>query len=225
MKFEFPFSFQLKRFCAMICAVVLCLSMTACGGSEQPSNDESNPTDAAVADTQATGEETEPATEPYSSKLLSCTYKVPMEEIYIDVPEFQEMMSGYTELFMELDSRFVSFTSDRRATAENAKEAHEINLAYFIPNLEYVAHGANYLTIVKEEMIEVNGMEVYAFEGTINYGQDNPKDYYAKGYAFVFNGVPCESVGSVIDDAQPEEMITEISIILDEMIKTVRDKE
>ena len=43
MKFKFPFSFQLKRFCAMICAVVLCLSMTACGGSEQPSNGESNP--------------------------------------------------------------------------------------------------------------------------------------------------------------------------------------
>lgn len=224
MKFEFPFSFQLKRFCAMICAVVLCLSMTACGG-EQPSNGESNPTDATVMDTQATGEATEPATEPYSSKLLSCTYKVPMEEIYIDVPEFQELMSGYTELFIELGSRYVSFTSDRDATAENAKEAHEICSDYLIMNLEYVAHGANYLTIVKEEMIEVNGMEVYAFEGFINYGQDNPRDYYAKGYAFVFNGVPCEIVGSVIDDAQPEELITEISIVLDEMIKTVRDKE
>ncbi len=225
MKFEFPFSFQLKRFCAMICAVVLCLSMTACGGGDQPSNGESNPTDTAVVDTQATGEATEPAPEQYGSKLLPCTYKVPMEEIYVDVPEFQEMMSGYTELFMELDSRYVSFTSDRRATAENAMEAHEICSDYLIINLEYVAHGANYLTIVKEEMIEVNGMEVYAFEGTINYGQDNPRDYYAKGYAFIFNGVPCEIVGSVIDDAQPEELITEISILLDEMIKTVRDTE
>lgn len=41
----------------------------------------------------------------------------------------------------------------------------------------------------------------------------------------VKNCVPCEIIGSVIDDAQPEELITEISIILDEMIKTVRDKE
>ena len=41
----------------------------------------------------------------------------------------------------------------------------------------------------------------------------------------VKNCVPCEIIGSVIDDAQPEELITEISIILDEMIKTVRDTE
>lgn len=223
MKIKFPFGFQLKRFCAMICAMVLCMSLAACGSGEQPKTG-SDATDTSV-DTPATDGATEPAAEDGGSALLPCTYKVPMEEIYVDVPEFQEMMSGYTELFIELDSRYVSFTSDRRATAENAKEAHEINLAYFIPNLEYVAHGANYLTIVKEEMIDVNGMEVYAFEGTINYGQSNPKDYYAKGYAFIFNGVPCEIIGSVIDDAQPEELITEISILVDEMIKTVRDTE
>lgn len=228
MKIKFPFGFQLKRFCAVVCAVALCLSLAACGSAEKPQvgTDGTDATDAtAPAGTQTTDEATEPADGQYSSKLLPYTYKVPMVEVYVDVPELDEYMSGYTELFIDWDTRYVSFTADRRADAETAKEAYEICNDYLIRNLEYVAHGANYLTIMKEEVIEVNGMEVYAFEGIINYGQDHPVDCYAKGYAFVFNGVACEIVGSVIDPTQPEELVTEISILVDEMLKTVRDTE
>ena len=220
MKYIFPFGLQAKRFCALICAMVLCLSLAACS-SEEPSKDNSN------AKTTTSGEK-EPAAEQNAAPLLTCTYKVPIEEIYIDVPEYREMNGGYTEVFMkrdamDQDAAYVTFTTDRRATAENAKASHEINLPYFLVNMDFLVDDANYLTIEKEEVIEINGMEVYAFEGTLNCGEDKPREQYAKGYAFVFNGIPCEIIGSVIDDAQPEELITEISTVLDAMIKTVRN--
>ena len=45
-----------------------------------------------------------------------------------------------------------------------------------------------------------------------SYGTDTKFDGYAKGCAFVLDGVPCEIVGSVIDKSQSQALI-DLSLI------------
>ena len=86
-------------------------------------------------------------------------------------------------------------------------------------------HGPLEALITKDEETTINGIDMYLFEGTINYGTDTKFDGYAKGCAFVLDGIPCEIVGSVIDKSQSQELIAEISEIVDEMTQTVRSEE
>ena len=79
--------------------------------------------------------------------------------------------------------------------------------------------------ISEDEETTINGIDMYLFEGTINYGTDTKFDGYAKGCAFVLDGIPCEIVGSVIDKSQSQELIDEISEIVDEMTQTVRSED
>ncbi len=66
-----------------------------------------------------------------NSSLLTGTYKVPLQKIYIDVPNYQEIEVRYIELFIIHDSRCVSFTSafdDKVNTSKNLMKFHLINL-------------------------------------------------------------------------------------------------
>ena len=116
-------------------------------------------------------------------------------------------------------------TADRRNnTAKSAKEAHDPAFSKFKLNMQNYEGGINGINITKDEETKINGIDMYLFEGTINYGTDTKFDGYAKGCAFVLDGVPCEIVGSVIDKSQSQALIDEISNIVDEMTQTVRSE-
>ena len=149
-----------------------------------------------------------------------------MKNIYVDVPSYKELEKGYTELFIIHDSRYVTVTADRRNnTAKSAKEAHDPAFSKFKLNMQNYEGGINGINITKDEETKINGIDMYLFEGTINYGTDTKFDGYAKGCAFVLDGIPCEIVGSVIDKSQSQALIDEISNIVDEMTQTVRSEE
>ena len=160
-----------------------------------------------------------------NSTLLSGTYKVPLKNIYVDVPNYQEIEQAFTELFIVHDSKYVAFTSAKMSNANNTKEAHKVAFEELIPNMQNYEGGINNINITKSEEIKVNGIDVYSFEGTINYGTDTKFDGYAKGYSFILDGVPCEIIGSVIDKKQDPSTIKEISSVVDAMIKTLRTEE
>ena len=160
-----------------------------------------------------------------NASLLTRTYNVPLKNIYVDVPNYQEIEHGYTELFIIHDLKYVSVTADRRSSTNSLLEAHEIAFDKFKANMQNYEGGINSINITKSEEIKVNGIDVYSFEGTINYGTDTKFDGYAKGYSFVLDGVPCEIIGSVIDKKQDPSTIKEISSVVDAMIKTLRTEE
>ena len=156
---------------------------------------------------------------------MTRTYKVPLRNIYVDVPNYQEIEQCYTELFIIHDSRYVSLTSAFDDVASTPKEAHKVTFKKLIQNMQNYEGGINGINITKDEETTINGIDMYLFEGTINYGTDTKFDGYAKGCAFVLDGIPCEIVGSVIDKSQSQALIDEISNIVDEMTQTVRSEE
>ena len=89
-----------------------------------------------------------------------------------------------------------------------------------IQNYSYV----NSLTVKNDSTETVNGVEVYKYEGTVNCGKDTIYDAYVIGYSFIMDGVPCTITGSVIDQAQSQDMIDEIKATVEAMIKTLRSE-
>lgn len=161
-----------------------------------------------------------------SSKVeLNSTYKVPMKNVYIDTPNYQEIEEGYTELFIVHESRYVAITSDRKATASNAKNAHDIAFSKFKTNMTNYEGGVNSISIESEKTETINGIEFYKFEGKINYGTSTKHDGYAVGYSFILDGVPCEIIGSVFDEEQSTKLIKEIKTTVEAMAKTARTVE
>ena len=224
----------MKKLLIFILTLIMIMAFTACGKKDKPVQDSGNSTvqddnDGNKEQEQETDkEEPEKTVEEEPEKensLLSVTYKVPMEDIYVDAPNWQEIEEGYTELFIIHDSKFVAFTGARKDEAGNAKEAHEKAFAKLMQNMENYEGGINSINITKEETTTINGLEVYSFEGMINYGRDAFFDGYAKGYAFIINGIPCEIIGSVMDEAQGEDLINEVSEVVDQMMNSVRSEQ
>ena len=211
----------MKKTLTILIALTMLLSVSACGNSESQ-----KPTDSAISSSQVSQTEGSSETVAQSSSTkLSGTYKVPLRNIYVDTPNYQTIEEAYTELFIIHDSRYVAFTSARLSKADSAKDAHKVAFEELVPNMQDYEGGINGITITKDEETTINGIDMYLFEGTINYGTDTKFDGYAKGCAFVLDGVPCEIVGSVIDKSQSQELIDEISEIVDEMTQTVRSEE
>lgn len=208
-----------KILLGLMCGVLIVGLATGCGNSKNNDDvDTNNPNENKEQVKDNTNNNTD-------SSLLSGTYKVPLKNIYVDVPNYQEIEQAFTELFIVHGSKYVAFTSAKMSTANNKKEAHKVAFEEFIPNMQNYEGGINSINITKSEEIKVNGIDVYSFEGTINYGTDTKFDGYAKGYSFVLDGVPCEIIGSVIDKKQDPSTIKEISSVVDAMIKTLRTEE
>ena len=212
----------MKKIFALVLAIILCFLLVACGGETKEPQNENN--DTSITESKNDETESNEKEEQNNSVDLSLTYKVPMKNVYVDAPNYQEIEEGYTELFIIHESKYVAITSDRKSTATSVKDAHEIAFNKFKTNMQNYEGGVNSIVIEKEETKQINGIEVYCFEGKINYGEDNVYDGYAKGYAFIMDGIPCEIIGSVIDDGQSSALINEISTVVDAMIKTAREE-
>lgn len=208
-----------KILLSLVCGVLVLGLATGCGNSKNDDKiDTNNPNENKEQVKDNTNNNTD-------SSLLTGTYNVPLKNIYVDVPNYQEIELGYTELFIIHDLKYVSVTADRRSSANSLLEAHEIAFNKLKANMQNYEGGINSINITKSEEIKVNGIDVYSFEGTINYGTDTKFDGYAKGYSFILDGVPCEIIGSVIDKKQDPSTIKEISSVVDAMIKTLRTEE
>ncbi len=157
-----------------------------------------------------------------NSEILPYTFRVPLEDIYIDIPAYQQSEKGHTELLAVHGSHYIAITEEIETAATNAQEVHEKMFEKFKTNMQMYEGGTNFLNITSEENIKINNIEVYCFEGTLNCGYISPKDFYAKGYAFVFEGTAIEIIGCVVDDNQPQSDIDTVENLLEEMVRSVR---
>lgn len=172
-----------------------------------------------------------PAEEPAArrSESLPYTYQVPGKEIYLDVPASPYFSSewGYSELYANGTERGIAITAIRseETSGKTAKDIYSLMTEEYLFSMrDYVT--ADEIVLDNEQMLTINGMEVYRFEGHIQ-GQfmSEVHDLYTVGYTFVMQGIPCSIQGSVFYKEQNPDSVKEIRTLVDEMITTVRDSE
>lgn len=218
----------MKRLTGTVLTALLSMTMLGCS-KNNPTVSSTTHSGSADVDPSTTEHINQPANNvggvSSSDADLPNTYKVPMHDIYVDAPAYQEIEEAYTELFIVHEQKYVAFTSDVDVTVNTPKEAHEDVFPIFQLGLVNYEGGVNSISITSDKEVTVNGIDTYYFEGTINYGKDNIHDGYAVGYAFIMDGVPCEIIGSVIDDEQSADTIKEIKDYVDAMMESVRTTE
>lgn len=158
-----------------------------------------------------------------NSQLIN-TFKIVSKDIYMNVPNWQKIEEGYTDVFILHGKKYIAVTGILKSNNPTLSEAHEQGFKEFqmsIQNYSYV----NKLIAEKEETKTINGIKVYRYEGKLNCGHDTIYDAYAVGYSFVMDGIACNIIGSVIDKSQPQDEINSMRELVDTMMMTVRSKE
>lgn len=212
----------MKRLLSIIIAMFMMLTMVACGnqsdeGGETPNVDNSQ--------TQSQTENDTTKDEPSNDNkiTLAYAYKVSGKNIVVDVPNYQEINKGFTQLYIMHGQKYVAITAAKNSSATDLETAHDDAFAKFKENIQNYSY-VNSLTVKNDSTETVNGVEVYKYEGTMNCGKDTIYDAYVIGYSFIMDGVPCTITGSVIDQAQSQDMIDEIKATVEAMIKTLRSE-
>ena len=224
-----------KRWAALLLALLLVLSMAACGGKagEPGKADPKTPAEDPV-DPQPGGQDpvdpqpTQPEYE--KSDLLTSYYRLPTARILMDTPgNYHETeQNGFTRLYSVYDSRYVAITYDPEETTASAKEALDLVWENYKQGIWYY-NRIKELNITSESTETVNGVEVYKFVGTSTcyldyYGdKDLTEDVFIIGYSFVMDNTACSVIGTVESEAQGPEEIAEVTAIVEAMIKTLRD--
>ena len=206
-----------KIVCFLMCFVLI-FSLCACGGTndETPStnNDTSTPATDNNQETQNTTSDTTS-----DEKLLTGTYKVPLQKIYVDTPDFNLIEEGYTRIFLDGGTKSVAFTCMYDDKAESVIEAHKKTITIFYQNVD-AHYTVKSISVLEDETVEVNGVIAYKFEGVADAGY---YEAYVCGYSFVYQGFPCSIIGVVIENEQTNEQKQLVKQIVDEMMKTVRN--
>lgn len=201
---------------------MMSVMLLGCTNAEAPETDKGATNKETESESQVT-EETEKSEK--SEVEFYYTHKVPGKSIVIDAPNYQNVELGYTELYIIHQSKFVFFSfedEDYFDTITDLKHAHELSYNSFRRGVQnYNFNGP--ITILKEDYVTINGVDMYRYEGTIRAGYgDNKYDCYALGYSFIMDGVPCTVGGAVLEEAQSDELIQEIHDTVEAMIRTLR---
>lgn len=213
----------LTKLLISLLAVSLVLCLAACNsnsdeqikdhtdtGSQQQTESTSKPDD-----TTSQGDNTE-------KSLLSGTYKVARKDIYVDIPDFNAIEEGYTQIYLDGSSKYIAFTCHKAETAETVEDAHTKAFDCFKSGIDS-HHHINDKTNLQTSNITISSIQTIKFEGTISAGRNPVYDAYAYGYSFVYDGLPCSIIGVVMDETQPDVEKQLVKQIVDEMMKTVRN--
>lgn len=204
-----------KILLTLLCGTMVLGMTTGCGG-EQTNTDNNEANNNNLTEESIEQEEN-------NNVDLSYTYKVSGKNIYVDAPNWQEINKGFTQLYILHGQKYVAVTAEKNNSTTDLNEAHQFAFEKFKQNIQNYSY-VNSLNVTKNSKETVNGVEVYKYEGTLNCGKDTVYDAYVIGYSFIMDGVPCNITGSVIDQEQPDEMIKEVKLIVESMIKTLRSE-
>ena len=208
-----------KILLSLLCGLFILGISTGCGNSKVTDNNGDNSNNE-VENKEQVKEDTKSDN---NTPLLTGTYQVPLQNIYIDTPAFHMIEAPYSNLYMVNDVKYVAFTCLYRENGSDSKSAMDTTFEVLKGNL-FGYHQVNHLNDVEEKNVKVNGIDTYLIKGTVNCGTDNVYDAYVYGYSFVFEGYPCSIIGVVEDPEQKQEDIDNITEIVDAMMKTVRNE-
>lgn len=227
----------MKRLTAIILTGVMLLGLTACSdGDKKSGNGAGEPTEVDVKITDKAAETTKEAeeTEEEADDELFREWPhriagVPTEGIYIDVPYWHEIGKGYTYLFILSGVEYVAVSwdpdyRDDDSVISSLSTVHEKTFEKFIAGVHNYTKVKG-LTATTASTETINGVEVYRYEGVLNVENKALEEIYTIGYSFVFEGMPINVIGVILDEEQDQEMIDELRTIVDAMIPTIRTTE
>lgn len=146
-----------------------------------------------------------------------------------DRPMYQDVSEGLTEVFNRAGSLFIAYSIvDEEHPELTAKDVltTDIEERFFERTDTYYSGYDARLEVDSTEDKTINGVECMRFEGIVISEVDGKKfKNYAVGYTFVKDNIPCLLIGVVVEKDQTQLHKDEVSHNVDEMIKTLRDKE
>ncbi len=150
--------------------------------------------------------------------LLTGTYKVAKKDIYVDIPGFNVIESGYTRIYVDGYDTYVTFTCIKEDAPADLEGVQAMTLEVFKRNV-LAQHQIEEITDIQTIATTINSIDTLRFEGTCNAGYDA----YICGYSFVYEGLPCAIIGAVRDNQQLDSEKQQVELLVDEMMKTVRN--
>lgn len=210
----------MKKFTVIGLCVFMAVSLAACGKNvENSDKNNTTVTETNVQDKNNTKKEE-------ASQIavnLTKTYRIPAKKIYVNVPDYQEIESGFTKLYVVGRQINIAITADDTIKETALEQAHKAIFKDYVKNMQNYAT-IDELKIEKDSKVTVNGTEMYKFEGKLAcHAETGNYELYTIGYSFVMDGIPCSIEGTVLDESQPEDMINQVRDTVNAMAQTVRN--
>lgn len=227
----------------MLCVSMMVVGLTACNNSNDEKDNDDKPKETKVSqetDEEKETDETEEKKEMNQAEteevietdansdveFAASPFQPGTRNILIDTPKnYMPINQGYTQMFNVGRDKSISFVFHLDHEPVSLENAHEAAFEKYIQGFSAYAK-IDTLVAEKEEVIDINGREMYHYEGKINC-IGNEKDYslYCTGYSFIMDDIPVMVVGTVLEKEQPQEMIDEVKMYTDAMVRTVREAE
>jgi hypothetical protein len=211
----------MKKFTVIGLCVFMAVSLAACGKNVE-NNDKNNTT---VTETNVQDKNNTKKEEASQTMVnLTKVYRVPVnKKIYVNVPDYQEIESGFTKLYVIGRQINIAITADDTIKETALEQAHESIFKVYAENMHAEAV-IDELKVEKDSKVTVNGTEMYKFEGKLAcHAETGNYELYTIGYSFVMDGIPCSIEGTVLDKSQPEDMINQVIDTVNAMAQTVRN--
>lgn len=210
----------MKKITVIGLCVFMAVSLAACGKNvENSDKNNTTITEPNVQDKNNTKKEE-------ASQIavnLTKTYRIPAKKIYVNVPDYQEIESGFTKLYVVGRQINIAITADDTIKETALEQAHQAIFKDYVKNMQNYAT-IDELKIEKDSKVTVNGTEMYKFEGKLEcHAETGNYELYTIGYSFVMDGIPCSIEGTVLDESQPEDMINRVRDTVNAMAQTVRN--
>ena len=212
----------MKKGIKLFLPCILLLGLSACGSSSGDTSKEGSEAMQVTTNKEITSEEQKEKIQLFDSSLIPNVYNFASIDFYINAPNYHPTEeAGYTEKYEEWQKKYVTITGSKCLKATSCKEAYEVCKPMFLRSIEN--HHPTEMKIEHDEPVNINGIEMYKFEGNLAHELDGDKwEQYMIGYAFQIDGYAMQITGSVNDRAQPQESIDEIRNVVNEMAKSVR---
>lgn len=210
-----------------ILVALLVLAILASGAcAPKPNEGKTGESTSAPSNPTAANETAAPATpkaDDGANELFDAYFRVPLHEIYIDVPSsFKHYNNAMTEIFQDQNFKYLSITNDDGIVFDSDEEAYsEIfeGFCLYTENLNTVLD----TDFTIDEKITVNGIEARHYVGSLLCETDSePSKQFIAGYTFVFDGVPINIAGVALEESADEALKNEIIELVDTMMKSVR---
>lgn len=210
----------MKKFTVIGLCVFMAVSLAACGKNvENSDKNNTTVTETNVQDKNNTKKEEASQTAVNLTKI----YRIPAKKIYVNVPDYQEIESGFTKLYVIGRQINIAITADDTIKENALEQAHQAIFKIYVKNMQNYAT-IDELKIEKDSKVTVNGTEMYKFEGKLAcHAETGNYELYTIGYSFVMDGISCSIEGTVLDESQPEDMINQVRDTVNAMAKTVRN--
>ena len=216
----------MKKIMILMITILLGFSMIACDKAADDNNDSNgdNTVNESVVDNKNLKEKYDVELNNEVSMIINEDKEV-WTTLECLGPNYHTIENIYSTLFIVDNERDIAVTMACEDRSENLYDAHEKAFKEFCRGMNCEAESIKNLVIEKDEKVNINGIDMYKFEGMMDATFWSDKVYNVKtvGYSFILDEVPCSIQGVVINRSpeEQEKQIVELRDIIDEMVKTV----